>query len=318
MRNDGLEDLRIGDLMTFLAVRRTGSITAAARELRVTPSQVSKAIARLEDHLEMRLLARSSRGVTLSESGRKIVPNVEAAVDKLRTMRRPSPQAGLELTVAAPSYLIAVFAPTIAGSIPSVRVRCLEMPPALVRAYAADNIFDLAIFPSGGDRLPLSWNVAPIGELRKMLFAPPALARKLGTLPVQVDALRDVPWVCPISSSDGRFVAIDDDCPLGMSQRRLGHEAQTIGLALELAARTEQLVFGPVVAARRFVDAGRLVPIRVAGWDVREPLHLACNADRVLSRVQAAIAKAVHMTLEDLDPAAPAPTGTGHETARSP
>ena len=304
--------------MTFLAVRRTGSITAAARELRVTPSQVSKAIARLEDHLQMRLLARSSRGVSLSEAGRKIVPNVESAVDKLRTMRRPSPQAGLELTVAAPSYLIALFVPTIASSIPAVRVRCLEMPPALVRAYAADNIFDLAILPSGADRLPLSWTVEQLGELRKMLFAPPSLARRLGPAPVSVDALRDVPWVCPISSSDGRFVAIDDDCPLGTSQRRLGHEAQTIVLALELASRTEQLVFGPVVAARRFVDEGRLVPIRVQGWDVREPLHIACNSDRVLSRVQAAIGKAVRTTLDELDPISPAPTGTGHETARSP
>lgn len=317
-RNDGLEDLRIGDLMTFLAVRRTGSITAAARELRVTPSQVSKAIARLEDHLQMRLLARSSRGVSLSESGRKIVGNVEAAVEKLRTMRRPSPQGGLELTVAAPSYLNSLFVPMIAQQIPAIRVRCLEMPPALVRAYAADNIFDVAILPSGADRLPLSWTVEALGELRKMLFAPPALARKLGHMPVNVDALRDVPWVCPISSSDGRFVAIDDDCPLETSQRRIGHEAQTIVLALELAARTEQLVFGPVVAARKLVEQGRLVPIRVQGWDVREPLHVACSSDRVLSRVQTAIAAAVRATLDELDPPAPAPTGTGHETARSP
>jgi DNA-binding transcriptional LysR family regulator len=45
---ESLADLRVGDLMTFLAVRRSGSITAAARELKVTPSQVSKAISRLE------------------------------------------------------------------------------------------------------------------------------------------------------------------------------------------------------------------------------------------------------------------------------
>ena len=310
--------------MTFLAVRRTGSITAAARELRVTPSQVSKAIARLEDHLDMRLLARSSRGVSLSEAGRRIVGNVESAVDKLRTMRRPSGPTGIELTIAAPSYLIALFAPAIAAAVPTARVRCLEMPPALVRAYAADNIFDMAILPSGATSLPSSWTVEMLGELRKSLFATPALARKLGIGPISHDMLREIPWVCPISSSDGRFVAIDDDCPLGVSQRRIGHETQTIGLALELAARTEQLVFGPIVAAHRFIEQGRLVPVRVQGWDVREPLHIACSSDRVLSRVQVAIAKAVCETLDELDPHAPiatgttGPSGTGHETARSP
>lgn len=300
-RNDGLEDLRIGDLMTFLAVRRTGSITAAARELRVTPSQVSKAIARLEDHLQMTLLARSSRGVTLSEAGRKIVPNVEIAVDKLRTMRRPSPQSALELTVAAPSYLITLFLPTIATALSGVRVRGLEMPPGLVRAYAAENIFDAALLPSGADRLPLSWTTEPVGELRKSLFASPTLAKKLGPAPLAPEILLDVPFVCPMSTADGRFVASDDDCPLSMTRRRLGHEAQTIGLALELAARTDQLVFGPTIAARRFVEDARLVAVPVQGWDVREPLYVACNSDRVLSRVQATITKAIRVELGGLE-----------------
>ena len=299
-RSDGLEDLRIGDLLTFLAVRRTASITAAARELRVTPSQVSKAIARLEDHLRVKLLARSSRGVSLSEAGRKIVPNVEQAVERLRAMRRPDPPSDLELTVAAPSYLITLLLPVIAASQPGLRVRGLEMPPALVRAYAAENIFDLALLPSGSDRLPSSWTSEPIGELRKALYGSPTLARKVGS-PAHVGALVDVPFVCPIYSNDGKFVAVDDDCPLPSSERRLGHEAQTIGLALELAARTDQLVFGPAIAAKRHLDNGQLVEIPVEGWNVREPLHVACNSDRVLSRVQSAILRALRASLIELD-----------------
>src|SRR5262249_26558587 len=159
------------------------------------------------------LLARSSRGVTLSEGGRKIVGNVEQAVERLRAMRRPEAPSELELTVAAPSYLITAMLPTIAASQPGLRVRGLEMPPPLVRAYAAENIFDLALLPSGADRLPASWTSEAIGELRKSLFGSPNVARKIGA-PVTVDALVDVPFVCPIYSNDGKFVAVDDDCPL--------------------------------------------------------------------------------------------------------
>jgi hypothetical protein len=96
-------------------------------------------------------------------------------------------------------------------------------------------------------------------------------------------------------------VAVDDDCPLPSSERRLGHEAQTIGLALELAARTDQLVFGPVIAAKRHIDGGTLVEVPVEGWNVRETLFVACNSDRVLSRVQGAILKAIRAQLQELD-----------------
>jgi DNA-binding transcriptional LysR family regulator len=106
-------ELRLGDLFTFLAVRRSGSITAAARELRVTPSQVSKAITRLEGILSMQLLSRSPRGVALSEAGRRMVPHMEMAVASLKALEQGEPSHRPELTVAAPSYLIHTFLPVI-------------------------------------------------------------------------------------------------------------------------------------------------------------------------------------------------------------
>jgi DNA-binding transcriptional LysR family regulator len=299
MSADRLSEMRLGDLVTFLAVRRSGSITGAARELKVTPSQVSKAVARLEALLQLRLLSRSSRGVALSEAGLRVVPHVEAAVARLRLIGRARAQAP-ELTVAAPSYLIQSFLPTIALAQPDVRVRGLELPPALLRAYAAENFFDLALV-SDIERLPSTWVSVNIGDLRKTLFGPPVLAKRLGQQPVHVDKLRGVAFVVPIYNADGRFVAIDDDCPLAISERVIGHEAQTIGLALELSARTEQLVFGPALAAHRHLATGRLVEIRVRGWDLRDPLYVACNADRVLSRVQNGIVKALRAALAEID-----------------
>lgn len=297
---ESLADLRVGDLITFLAVRRSGSITAAARELKVTPSQVSKAISRLEEHIHMKLLSRSSRGVSLSESGRRIVPHVESALARLRLMRRTDSSSALELTVAAPSYLIHLFLPTIAACQPQLRVRGLELPPALVRAYAAENFFDLTFLPSGTERLPAAWSAEAVGDIRKGLFGTPAMAKRLGAA-VTADRLAKIPFVCPIYNTEGKFVAVDDDCPLSHADRQLGHEAQTIGLALELAARTDQLVFGPAIAARRYVTAGALQEIRVSGWNVSEPLYVACNGDRVLARVQNAIVKALREALSDLD-----------------
>src|SRR5438034_300539 len=73
-------DLRLADLETFLAVRRYGSASGAARELKVTPSQVSKAVDRLEGALGQALLLRSGRGVRLSEAALRMVPHIEDIV----------------------------------------------------------------------------------------------------------------------------------------------------------------------------------------------------------------------------------------------
>lgn len=295
------QDMRVGDLFTFLSVHRNASITAAARELRVTPSQVSKAITRLEGQLHMKLLARSSRGVSLSESGRRILPLVEDAVSRLRQLARDETAATTDVTLAAPSWLVHLFLPPIANALPDLRVRGLELPPPLLRAYAAENFFDLTLVTSDVERFPGAWVSTHVGSIRKALFGAPSVVHALGEQPLDVARLRGVPFVSPIFNLNGQFVPVDDDCPLGHSERTIGHEAQTIGLALELAATSEQVVFGPAVAARRYVASGALSEIRVNGWDVTEPLYVVLNGDRVLARVQKAVERALRSALQSLD-----------------
>jgi DNA-binding transcriptional LysR family regulator len=288
---DLISDLHVADLVTFLAVRRVGSVSTAARELGVTPSQVSKAVARLEATLGVRLFTRGARGVALSDQARLALPHIEAAIASLQLLEARDAQRITELTVAAPSYLISSFLPAIACALPDLSVRGIELAPSLVRAYAPENFFDMAILTRSADRMPAKWASVRVGETRSALFGSPELAKHLGPFPTSVDKLRSVPFVTPIYNSEGRYFSAEDDCPLTVAERKRGHSAQTIGIALELATRTGQLAFGPVVAARRFVAVGALVEIPVRGWSVKEPLFVSCNADRMMAKVQTAIVR---------------------------
>lgn len=288
-----MSDLRVGDLHTFLAVRRTGSVSAAAREQGVTPSQVSKAITRLESILRVRLLTRGTRGVALSHEARLVLPHVEAALGSLQLLERPEKSSAKALTVAAPSYLISSFLPAVACALPQLQVRGIELAPSLIRAYAPENLFDMALLAGAADRMPATWVSVKVGEIRSALFATPAVAQRLAPFPVPAAKLRSVPFVTPIYLAEGHYLTIGDDCPLGLSERTAGHAAQTIGIGLELAARTGQLVFGPVAPARRFVATGALVEVEVRGWSVREALYVSCNADRMLAKVQTAVIKSL-------------------------
>jgi LysR family transcriptional regulator for bpeEF and oprC len=69
MANGGSSADKVGAIATFVSVAESASFTAAAKKLRITVSGVSRAITRLEEHLNVRLLHRTSRAVSLTSEG---------------------------------------------------------------------------------------------------------------------------------------------------------------------------------------------------------------------------------------------------------
>jgi DNA-binding transcriptional LysR family regulator len=294
-----LSDLRLADLLTLLAAQETGTISGAARKLKVTPSQVSKAISRLERQFGVRLLSRGAHGVAATPEARRMLPRIAHAVGELRALTgaRDAQDPDIELTVAGPSYLIANVVPVFAELAPRVRIRGLELPPAYLRAHVAENVFDVAIVPGGIPGHPATWTDDVVGEIRAVLLGRPSLVRKLAPLPLAHERVRALPFIVPAMIGGDRFIQLADACPLPREDRHVAHEVQSVGAALEIAARTDHVVFGPALAARRFIEGHLVAEIPVVGWDVREPLHVMCNGDRVLSRLRTALARAARMVV---------------------
>ncbi len=294
-RTTPLEDLRIADLSTLFTVERTSSITKAARELGVTPSQVSKAIRRLERHLGARLLVRGAHRVELTAAARGMLPHLASAVRELRHAASGKRRdRALEINLAGPSYLVADAAPTIASQLPQARLRVCELHPGEVRALIAEPIFDVVLLPGSVTASPQSWVDSQVGSLRFALFARPSYAKSFGSAPLSEDRVRGLPFVTPMTPTDARFTTINDECPIPLAERVVAHEARTIAAALELSAATDTVVFGPVLAARRHLEQHSLVEVPVAGWRVRETVHVLCSSDRVLSRVRDVLIRVDH------------------------
>ena len=60
---------RSGEMSVFVTVAQEGSLSAAARALGLTPSAVSRIIARAEQRLGTRLLLRTTRALTFTAEG---------------------------------------------------------------------------------------------------------------------------------------------------------------------------------------------------------------------------------------------------------
>lgn len=74
-------------ILPFVATAEARSLTGAGRRLGVTPSAVSKAIARLESELGVRLMNRTARAVTLTDEGMVLYRESLNAVAAMRNAR---------------------------------------------------------------------------------------------------------------------------------------------------------------------------------------------------------------------------------------
>lgn len=75
---------KVDDLQAFVAVARDQSFTRAAAKLGVTASGLSHAIRALEEKLGVRLLARTTRNVSTTEAGERLLSAIGPLFDQIR------------------------------------------------------------------------------------------------------------------------------------------------------------------------------------------------------------------------------------------
>ncbi|NYT41347.1 LysR family transcriptional regulator [Sphingomonas sp. R-74633] len=75
----------LADLAAFVAVARERSFTRAAAQLGVTPSALSHCMRGLEERLGVRLLNRTTRSVTPTEAGERMLRSVAFHLDEIDT-----------------------------------------------------------------------------------------------------------------------------------------------------------------------------------------------------------------------------------------
>ncbi len=104
------------DLLTFSAVARCASITAAARELNTVQSNVTSRIRSLEEFIGLPLLERHSRGVTLTSAGNRLLPYAQRALailEEASRVARDEGEASGTITIGSMETTLAVRLPDI-------------------------------------------------------------------------------------------------------------------------------------------------------------------------------------------------------------
>ncbi|WP_268760401.1 LysR family transcriptional regulator [Caballeronia mineralivorans] len=166
--------------MLLTAVDR-GSLSAAARELKIPVSTLTRKVADLEEVLGTRLLIRTTRKLTLTDAGMSYVAAARRILDLVREQEREATgefaTARGELVVTAPVQLGRLHV------LPVINQFLAQYPDITVRLLLSDRNIDL--IDSHADlavrigELPDSNMIATrIGSLRPIVCASPAFVAK--------------------------------------------------------------------------------------------------------------------------------------------
>ncbi len=120
----------LGDLNAFVAVARAGGFRDAARTADGSASTLSEAVKRLETRLGVRLLHRTTRSVTPTETGELLMARlgpalseVEAALELIDRLKdRPSGTLRLNVPVSAARLTLPSILPGFMETYPDIRV----------------------------------------------------------------------------------------------------------------------------------------------------------------------------------------------------
>jgi molybdate transport repressor ModE-like protein len=167
-------------LRALREVHARGSIAAAAQTLGYTASAVSQSIAAMERYLDLQLLERTSRGVTLTPAGERLVEHadvilahLDAAEREARALRSEDAEVSLTLaTFASGVDLVVRAASELAQARPNTALRIVEADPGYSLPELRSGNVDVAL-TYVNDGLP----VDPPGWMEELaLLTEPVLA----------------------------------------------------------------------------------------------------------------------------------------------
>ncbi|VEF11465.1 LysR family transcriptional regulator [Pseudomonas fluorescens] len=271
-------------IASFIKVVESGSIVAAAKALGVSAAAVSQTLNRLETHLGVRLLQRTTRSMALTEPGaiyyakvRQIAADLESAQSSITT--RDGALQGRLSIASTRAFGRHVLAPLIAEF-------TLRHPSLLIELSTTDGKINHI-----QDGIDLSLRIKPqledgivarkIVSLPFILCASPAYLERAGS-PQSPDELQHHACLAFRYPLDGRFLR----CGFLRDGQRYDANLNVTAISDDVDALAHMAVNGAGITrlaefvAAPFIERGQLVPLFEASAVV-EPMDIfACVQER--------------------------------------
>ncbi|ELB8098321.1 tricarballylate utilization LysR family transcriptional regulator TcuR [Salmonella enterica] len=234
--------MELRQLRYFVRIIETGSMGSAAQDLDIGVSALSQQMSRLENELAIRLLQRTSRGVTPTNAGLAFYSQAQLALrhadDAILAAReaRLSGHVSVGMAPSTASILGIPFIHAMQENYADVRLHVVESLSGNLERMINTRQIDLAVVFQK-DKI-LRWSARPILEEQLFLIGSHALLAALPDNPITPEQLAGIPLIMP-SQGHGLRGRLDAVC----QEHALNVEivAEIDGLALLMRAVSDGL-----------------------------------------------------------------------------
>ena len=281
--------MNLSDLRIFVSAAQRPSLGAAALELHLTPSAVSKALRRLEESLGKPLFDRSAKQLLLNDSGQMLLARAQTLLALAGQARLDimGERAAVDCRLGGPAVLLWRHGRAAAAALRgypqgSLRMQAMFEDAALAALARGDinaALVTQEAIDGHGEHWSADWEVTPLGSVTLQLMAGRGhpLAARAAPLTASSAEVLAHDFACPSRSlfcgvqrgarSDGWR---DEQLP-----RKIRYWSDDLQVLLGLVKAGEALAYLPDFA----LDDGGLLRIHVSdcAFECRERVALVWN-----------------------------------------
>ena len=299
--------MRAAGLAPLLAVRETGTVTAAAERLHLSQPAVTRQLQQLAREVGVELLIRRGRGVVLTPAGRRLADLTERhAAEWDATVRALRGQGGAPLRLGCGTTIALALLPDaltiLRGLAPqaAIEVHALDSARTAARLLAGD--VDAGLVTTA----PLDRRLEPIPLLRDPVVAvgPPGAPDRLDLV-----ALVSQP-LCLYSRGTGFRAFLDERLGRAGVAVRPVAEMDSLEALREMVAAGLGLSLLPRSVVATALREGRIVRVEVpeladAGRTIALVRHATAPDHPAFAPLRAALVRAAALLRQGLDGTAP-------------
>lgn len=202
-------DINFNLYKTFYEVAKSGSISAASKNLYVSQPATSKAIKKLEEQLNVTLFYRNLNGMEITQKGKELLFYIEEAFNSLiigeRNVREDDLFTAGRLSIGVPSHIGRFFIFDKIAEFhkiyPSIQISIISRSSNEIMNLLVNHEIDFAIDSSPIDVTYANLNVIPLGKVRHGFFYN-KYSRINGIEDVtSIVDLKNMPLILPVSRS---------------------------------------------------------------------------------------------------------------------
>lgn len=289
--------MNLKQLQSFVHVAEQGSLARAGAATDLAESLISRHVAVLEAEWGDRLFERTGRGMALSEFGRRMLPEVRAALEqvgRLDTIARESagvPTGTVHVGVLpslAPQLLPLLFA-DLRASAPGVTLHAAEGFSGNLDEQMANGRLDLAVINRYGPGKVRGEEVLGTADTWLIGKAGSALLQEDS---VAFKALAGLPLVLP-SVPNGLRATLDQLSRRHGVKLDIVMEVDSAGTMKDVALSGHAYTLLPLMAVKEELARRTLGAARVVKPAIRRTIALALTTQRPLSRAARHVASRI-------------------------